>query len=135
MLSGHEFGVDSVIALPDGRLLSRDSFPKFRLWSPDSGGFRGESISDEESRRLSAGASSSGGGYIKCELVTAGYSVSRNSAVSESFGRLLVDGDVSWVVKVGDVIAVFQSNGRDYWFGKSFFPMCICMYRCGTMAL
>ena len=32
------------------------------------------------------------------------------------FGRVFVDGPVDWVVKVGDVIVVFQSNGRDHWF-------------------
>jgi hypothetical protein len=35
---------------------------------------------------------------------------------SESFGRVFVDEEVAWVVKSGDVIVVFERNGRDHWF-------------------
>ena len=44
-----------------------------------------------------------------------GYSVSSDDScvVSESFGRVFVGGPVDWVVKVGDVIAVFQRMGID----------------------
>jgi hypothetical protein len=84
------------------------------LWFPvvdGGGGFRGESISWEEYCRLSDGVDS-----VKLGQVAAGYSVSSNSAVSEFFGRVFVDGPVHRVVKVSDVIAVFQENGRDHWF-------------------
>ena len=37
----------------------------------------------------------------------------RSESVS---GRVFVDEAVHWVVKSGDVIAVFEGNGRDHWF-------------------
>jgi hypothetical protein len=55
-------------------------------------------------------------GSVELGQVAAGYSKSSNSVVSETFGRVFVDGPVNWVVKIGDVIAVFQMNGRDHWF-------------------
>jgi hypothetical protein len=48
--------------------------------------------------------------------VAPGYSVINNCVQSESFGRVFVDELVKWVLKSGDVIAVFESNGRDHWF-------------------
>ena len=66
--------------------------------------------------RLVEETASSGVGSVKLGKVAEGYSVSSNSAVSETFSRVFVDGPVHWVVKVGDVIAVFQRYGRDHWF-------------------
>jgi hypothetical protein len=93
--------------------VSLDSFNGFWLWSPivDGGGFRVESISWKEYSRLSRGV-----GNVRLGQVAVGYSISSNIAISDSFGRVFVDGAVEWVVKIGDVIAVFQSNGRDHWF-------------------
>ncbi len=79
------------------------------------GGFRSEEVSDEEYYRLKEGAASSNGGVV--DEVAPGYSVSQNCVQSESFGRVFVDElNVQWVVKSGDVIAVFEGNGRDHWF-------------------
>eukprot|EP01036_Dinobryon_divergens_P033781 gene33781-biopygen26749 len=121
VLKGHDGGVLSVIALPDGRLVSQDEGYGCLLWLPvleeeERGEFRGESISREEFDRLSKELASSGVGRVELGQVAAGYSISSNSAVSESFGRVFVDGPVDRVVKVGDIIAVFQRNGRDHWF-------------------
>ncbi len=107
-----------VVALSDGRLLSRDYDDKYLLWSPaeegEGGGFRSESVSYGEYSRLKEGAASSNGGVVG--RVAAGYSVINNCVQSESFGRVFVDEEVHRVVKSGDVIAVFESNGRDHWF-------------------
>ena len=90
----------------------------FWLWSPiEGGGFRGEIIiSWKEFDPLSKDAVTSGFSSVELGRVTAGYSVSRNWVISESFGRAFVDGPVDLLVKVVDVIAVFQCNGRDHWF-------------------
>jgi hypothetical protein len=71
-------------------------------------------VSWEEYSRLKEGAASSNGGVVG--WVAAGYSVINNCVQSESFGRVFVDEEVEWVVKSGDVIAVFERNGRDHWF-------------------
>jgi hypothetical protein len=88
------------------------------LWSRagkrGGGGFRSESVSYEEYSRLKEGAASSNGGLVG--RVAAGYSVINNCVQSESFGRVFVDEAVDCVVKSGDVIAVFEGNGRDHWF-------------------
>ena len=127
---GHDGPVRSIFALPDGRLLSQgryggcllwspvvvkeEGFFKslFRLWSSPQEGFRCESLSEEELFE----ASGVGWGSVELDDTAAGYSKSSNSAVSESYGRVFVDGPVDWVVKIGDIIAVFQSNGMDHWF-------------------
>jgi WD40 repeat protein len=118
ILSGHKHWVDDVVALSDGRLLSRDYYGHCLLWSPaeegEGGGFRNESVSEEEYSRLKEGAASSNGGVVG--RVAPGYSVINNCVQSESFGRVFVDEVVQWVVKSGDVIAVFERNGRDHWF-------------------
>ena len=80
-------------------------------------GHLGETISKEEFYRLSETAESTGVASVELEKVDNDYAVSSNSAVSnKSFGRVFVDGPVDRVAKVCDVIAVFQSNGRDHWF-------------------
>ena len=88
------------------------------LWSPaeegEGGGFRSESVSEGEYSRLKEGAASSNGGVVG--LVAPGYSVINNCVQSESFGRVFVDEAVRCVAKSGDVIAVFERNGRDHWF-------------------
>jgi WD40 repeat protein len=118
ILSGHEEAVREVVALSDGRLLSRDWRGNCLLWSPaeegEGGGFRSESVSRGEYSRLEEGAASSNGGVVG--RVAPGYSVINNCVQSESFGRVFVDVVVKWVVKSGDVIAVFEGNGRDHWF-------------------
>ena len=108
-----------VVALSDGRLVSRERWDRIcRLWSPveeeEGGGFRSEKVSDKEYNRLKQDAASSNGGMVG--QVAPGYSVSQNCVQSESFGRVFVDEAVRRVVKSGDVIAVFEENGRDHWF-------------------
>ena len=71
-------------------------------------------MSGGEFVRLREGAASSNGGVVG--LVAPGYSVINNCVQSESFGRVFVDEVVHCVVKSGDVIAVFEGNGRDHWF-------------------
>ncbi len=71
-------------------------------------------MSEEEYSRLKKGAASSNGGVVG--QVAPGYSVINNCVQSKSFGRVFVDEVVQWVVKSGDVIAVFERNGRDHWF-------------------
>ncbi len=104
--------------MSDGRFLSRDEYGNCLLWSSteegEGGGFRCESVSKEEYSRLKEGAASSNGGMVG--RVASGYSVINNCVQSESFGRVFVDEEVEWVVKSGDVIAVFERNGRDHWF-------------------
>jgi hypothetical protein len=118
ILSGHEDWVGEVVALLDGRLLSMDDSDICLLWSPvegEGGGFRSESVSEGEYGRLCEGAASSSNlGAVG--QVAPGYSVIQNCVQSESFGRVFVDEAVQWVVKSGDVIAVFEKNGRDHWF-------------------
>jgi WD40 repeat protein len=119
ILSGHEGWVYEVVALSDGRLLSEDCYGNCLLWSPaeegEGGGFRSESVSKGEYSRLKEGVASSNGGVVG--RVSPGYSVINNCVQSESFGRVFVDEVVWWVVKSGDVIAVFEKkNGRDHWF-------------------
>jgi hypothetical protein len=117
ILSGHKDWVLEVIALLDGRLLSMDDSDSCLLWSPvegEGGGFRSESVSKEEYGRLREGAASFSGCTVG--QVAPGYSVIHNCVQSESFGRVFVDEAVQWVVKSGDVIAVFEKNGRDHWF-------------------
>ena len=63
---------------------------------------------------MKEGAASSNGGVVG--RATSGYSVIHNCVQSESFGRVFVDEAVEWVAKSGDVIAVFEGNGRDHWF-------------------
>jgi WD40 repeat protein len=127
---GHDGPVRSVFALSNGRLLSQGCFGGCLLWSPvlvkEEGfgrklfqfwsspqeGFRCESLSWEEFDLLKAGS-------VELGYAAADYSISRgrsNSAVSGSYGRVFVDGPVDWVVKVGDIIVVFQDNGKDHWF-------------------
>jgi hypothetical protein len=71
-------------------------------------------VSGEEYDRLKEGAASSYGGVVG--QVALGYSKFQNCVQSESFGRVFVDEEVFGVVKSGDVIAVFEGNGRDHWF-------------------
>ena len=71
-------------------------------------------MSYEEFSRLKEAAASSNGGVVG--RVAPGYSAINNCVQSESFGRVFVDEAVRWVVKSGDVIAVFEGNGRDQWF-------------------
>ena len=99
--------------------MSRDyDYDNCLLWSPaeegEGGGFRSESVSGVEYSRLKEGAASSNVGGVG--RVAPGYSVINNCVQSESFGRVFVDEAVQWVVKSGDVIAVFEGNGRDHWF-------------------
>ena len=116
VLRGHDGGVVSVIALLDGRLVSRDWCARYRLWSPlKEEGFLVQSISEGESDSLLKAASSAVG-TVQFDRIAAGYSVSSNCLISESFGRVFLDGPVDWVLQVGDLIAVLQSNGRDHWF-------------------
>ena len=96
----------------DGRLLSRTEsiirpIGRYELWSLVGNDFRKKTISEDEYDRLYTSIDS---------RVAPGYSLSGNWVVSESFGRVYVDGPVQWVVKVGDVIVVFQENGRDHWY-------------------
>jgi hypothetical protein len=79
------------------------------------GGSRKESVSAEEYNRLREGALSSNAGAVVGQ-VAPGYSVVQNCVQSELCGRVFVDEAVRWVVKRGDVIAVFEGNGRDHWF-------------------
>jgi hypothetical protein len=74
----------------------------------------GVSLSREEYSRLEEGAASSNGGVVG--QVAAVYSSINYCVQSESLGRVFVDEAVGWVVKSGDVIAVFEGNGRDHWF-------------------
>jgi hypothetical protein len=108
-----------VIALSDGRLLSKDWDGRCLLWSPFEEGQRGgsgkESVSAEEYNRLREGALSSNAGAVVGQ-VAPGYSVVQNCVQGELCGRVFVDEAVQWVVKSGDVIAVFEGNGRDHWF-------------------
>ncbi len=71
-------------------------------------------MSRGEYSRLEEGAASSNGGVVG--PVAPGYSVINNCVQSESLGRVFVDEEVQWVMKSGDVIAVFERNGRDHWF-------------------
>jgi WD40 repeat protein len=108
-----EGSVEDVRAFPDCRLLSRNG-RNHVLWSPIAGGgFQSESLSQDEYYRLKDNAKSDG---VVSYMIAPGYAVSHNCVNSESFGRVFVDDSVRWVVKVNDVIAVFQYNGRDHWF-------------------
>ena len=109
-LKGHGAWLKSVAVLSDGRIVSRDSGDTTLIWTFDGQRFSSQSTSRNEFKRLSSDFGESLG------RVALGYSVSGNWVISESFGRVFVDGPVKWVVKCGDVIAVFQDNGRDHWF-------------------
>ena len=114
ILSVTEF-IEEVRALSDGRLLSRDNNGyEVLLWSPiRGGGFQSKRVSQDEYNRLKNNATSDG---VVSDLIAPGYAKSHNCVQSELFGRVFVDEAVKWVVKVNDVIAVFQDNGRDHWF-------------------
>jgi len=124
VLAGHDGVVNSVIALPDGRLVSCSSDKTLRIWNATTGDC--ETVLAGHDGGVNSVIALPDGRLVSCSsdkslriwnaTVAAGYSVSSNSAVSEFFGRVFVDGPVHWVVKVGDVIAVFQDNGRDHWF-------------------
>ena len=124
ILKGHSGGVNEVRALSGGRLLSKDWDDRCLLWLPvegGGGGFRSESVSEEEYGRLlleedAASVDGSRGGAV-LGRIAAGYSVSpQNCVQSGSFGRVFVDEAVQWVVRAGDdVIAVFDVTGRDHW--------------------
>ena len=73
-------------------------------------------MSYEEYYRLWEGAVSSSNNAGAVGQVAPGYTAVQNCVQSESFGRVFVDEAVQWVVKSGDVIAVFEGNGRDHWF-------------------
>ena len=114
ILSSHEEGIKEVIPRSDGLLLSSDWGDICLLWSQTKGGIRSESVSKEEYNRLRNGVVLSNGCVVG--EVAAGYVVYQNCVQSKSFGRVFLDEAAQWVVKVGDVIAVFQENGRDHWF-------------------
>jgi len=96
-----------VAVLSDGRIVSRDFENTSLIWLFDGKEFQSESLPRNEFEILSG---------VSLGQVAPGYSLSGNCVVSESFGRVFVDEPVKWVVKSGDVIAVFQKNGRDHWF-------------------
>eukprot|EP01036_Dinobryon_divergens_P035216 gene35216-biopygen27835 len=120
ILEGHLYQVSEVRTLCGGRFLSKDWGGKCLLWLPaegGGGGFRSESVSEEEYVRL---LWEEGVAFVEGRVlgrVAAGYSVSpQNCVQSGSFGRVFVDESVEWVVRAGDdVIAVFDASGRDHW--------------------
>ena len=100
MLEGHGARVSSVAVLSDGRIVSRNFYGRSLIWSFDGKNFRSKSLPKEEFDLLSG---------VRLGHVAPGYSASSNCVVSESFGRVFVDGPspVDWVMKCGDVIVVF----------------------------
>ena len=109
-------GVNEARLLSDGRLLSRDVCDNCFVWSATGEGFQNEFISLEQYSSLSRNVGSDEVGIVKRGRAAPGYSLSGNWVLSESFGRVFVDGPVEWMLKVGNVIAVFQKDGRDHWF-------------------
>ena len=111
VLSEHQYRVCEIKALTDGRLISLDLNDNCRLWSYDGVEVRSETLSKIEFDRLFRALLSANIGSLELGLIAPGYSVSGNWVVSESFGRVCVDGPVKCLGKFGDVVVVFQENG------------------------
>ena len=112
VLSDHKAAVLSVIYVAQDRFISRDKVNMCYIWSVNGDEFRKESIPLTEYNRLTNGLPYSG----ELDKVAWGYEVDKNCVYSQSLGRIFVDECVEWVVKVADVVAVFEENGKDHWF-------------------